>query len=44
MSGTAIKKCSCEHEFQDERYGKGLRVHNLKKEGKPVCTVCRKEK
>jgi hypothetical protein len=40
-----ILKCKCEHEFQDKRYGKGLRVHNFRV-GKNtwVCTVCLKEK
>lgn len=36
---------SCKSEFQDAKYGKGLRLHNLGyKAGKPVgkayCTVC----
>lgn len=44
MSGTVIKSCTCDHEFQDDRYGKKRRVHNLKADGKAVCTVCRKEK
>jgi len=37
-----IKKCTCKHEFQDKKYGKGMRVFN---KGKEVwrCTVCRKE-
>lgn len=46
---TRILKCTCKHEFQDERYGKGKRVHNKKK---PVaagiseweCTVCSKRR
>lgn len=41
-----IKKCNCESKFQDERYGKGMRVHNecASKDGKYRCTVCGKEK
>ena len=23
-----IRKCDCKHKFQDEKYGKGMRVHN----------------
>lgn len=26
---TAVKFCGCESKFQDKRYGKGKRVHNL---------------
>jgi hypothetical protein len=45
MASTVIKRCTCKNEFQDERYGKGLRVHNVKKEGnKATCTVCRMER
>jgi len=45
----AIKRCECKHEYQDEVYGKGNRVHNptLKQVGnQPVyrCTVCKKER
>jgi hypothetical protein len=40
-----IKKCTCKHEYQDEKYGKGLRVHNecvsIRTNGKAwSCTVC----
>lgn len=49
MSGTVIKKCSCSHEYQDKRYGTGMRVHNVGK--KPPtgsafvkCTVCGSKK
>lgn len=42
----AIKKCSCKHEYQDKKYGKGRRVAN-KCAGKTNvvyrCTVCLKE-
>ncbi len=43
---TKILPCKCEHKFQDERYGKGKRVHNKMKGGsakdvpKHRCTVC----
>lgn len=40
----AIKRCECEHKYQDEVHGKGLRVHTKKVNGKYVCTVCRKER
>lgn len=37
-------KCTCKHEYQDERYGKGIRLHNRIKMGTPAngwrCTVC----
>lgn len=37
---TRIMRCTCQHEFQDETYGKGMRVHNVSKSGRAVCTVC----
>lgn len=41
MPGTTIVKCSCKHDFQDEKYGKGNRVANLSKDDKTcTCTVC----
>jgi hypothetical protein len=40
---TRIAPCSCEHAFQDARYGKGNRVMNPTKEKKTHrCTVCGK--
>jgi len=44
---TAIKKCSCLHEYQDLRYGPGNRVFNAG--GAPEslkwrCTVCGQQK
>ena len=41
-----IKKCDCESKFQDEKYGKGMRIHNERagKNGGYRCTVCGKEK
>lgn len=46
---TLVKRCTCRHGFQDDLYGKGMRLHNLT--GKKGCgrikiarcTVCRKE-
>ena len=44
MAATIVRKCNCESKFQDERYGKGMRLMNLKDPGKhkneAVCTVC----
>ena len=43
--GTVVKACTCSSEYQDKRYGVGLRVHNLCSKGeKARCTVCTKEK
>lgn len=38
---TKILECTCEHDYQDKKYGKKHRVHNYanKKEGWR-CTVC----
>lgn len=36
-----VRPCRCRHEFQDEVYGKGMRVHRAaRKEGDWRCTVC----
>ena len=40
---TATRQCVCANAFQDERYGKQMRVHNVGK-GKVHCTVCGTEK
>ena len=44
---TAIKQCTCEHEFQDQTYGKYRRVFNEKlannRHNGWRCTVCGKE-
>lgn len=45
---TKVLPCNCRHEYQDEKYGAGNRVHNYSpgssKKGSPqptwVCTVC----
>lgn len=45
--GTEILICSCQHEFQDKKYGKGKRVHNRKASKSTFdfkCTVCGKDK
>ncbi len=38
-----IIKCKCKHDYQDEKYGKGNRVHNPTVKGYR-CTVCGDEK
>ncbi|MEW6482869.1 MAG: hypothetical protein AB1397_07765 [bacterium] len=39
-----IKQCNCENNFQDERYGKGMRVFNTAGKGTKLrCTVCGRE-
>lgn len=43
--GSVIINCDCRHDFQDERYGAGRRVANLrakieKDEREVRCTVC----
>jgi len=43
---TKVMQCSCQSEFQDATYGKGMRVFNeTGKDGKGGyrCTVCGKE-
>lgn len=36
-----ILKCNCKHGWQDQRYGRGNRVHNqCKDRSKASCTVC----
>jgi len=46
---TEVLKCNCQNEFQDNTYGKGMRLHSLgqskgKKNGKAFCTVCKSQK
>ena len=31
--GTIILKCSCRSEYQDEKYGKDRRIHNISQKG-----------
>ena len=45
---TVEKRCNCKSEFQDEFYGKGIRLFNTcgDNKGKVIayrCTVCGKE-
>lgn len=44
MAETKISKCTCKSEFQDNEYGKQMRVFNMKNSDKSknegVCTVC----
>ena len=48
MSESKIMKCTCEHKYQDKKYGKGNRVHNEITRTTNLmnwrCTVCGKEK
>lgn len=37
---TEIKKCGCESEYQDKKYGLKRRVHNIKANGGSRCVVC----
>lgn len=44
-NGTIVLSCTCTHEFQDDTYGMGKRLHNLsgaKGSKKARCTVCSK--
>lgn len=46
MAESKIMRCSCSHSFQDETYGKGMRVFNpIGKDGTSGyrCSVCGKE-
>ena len=43
----AIKLCTCDHEFQDKRYGKKRRVHTIggtSTTNTYTCTVCGSKK
>ena len=49
MNKSEIRHCSCKHEFQDEMYGKNMRVHNYGEKSYKsgggshpgwCCTVC----
>jgi hypothetical protein len=41
---SAIMRCTCVHSYQDEKYGKGMRVHSRRVKGRaPLgwrCSVC----
>lgn len=41
--GVKIIRCSCAHKFQDQRYGKQMRLHNKNEKGFS-CTVCKGDK
>lgn len=43
---TKVMHCKCDHDFQDKKYGRGLRVHNRTEKGSRTiyrCTVCNNE-
>jgi len=41
MGVTVVKKCKCVSEYQDKKYGKENRVHNMTvKNTAARCTVC----
>lgn len=41
---TIKQKCNCKHDYQDKKYGEGIRVMNVAGDGKTAkCTVCGKE-
>ena len=44
MAATKVMQCSCKSDFQDNLYGKGMRLFNLRDEkkhpGEATCTVC----
>ena len=39
MTEAAIKICTCDHDYQDKKYGKHKRVHNKGRDDWK-CTVC----
>ena len=44
----AVKTCTCKHDYQDKKYGKGKRVCNPTTKSAGIktvyrCTVCKKE-
>ena len=42
MAKTIIRSCTCKHDYQDKKYGKGKRVCNVTEQEKSRCTVCGK--
>jgi hypothetical protein len=42
MATTKIVNCTCKHDYQDSKYGAGMRVHNRSDKDTSVykCTVC----
>lgn len=50
MAGVIVKRCGCKgnpshgSDFQDKKYGEGMRVMNLdQKKSSASCTICGKE-
>ena len=46
---TKVMPCQCQHEYQDKKYGRQMRLFNLadgngKQPGRYRCTVCGKER
>lgn len=44
-----VKPCKCKNEYQDQKYGKGMRVHNKARDRQGEftvnrCTVCNTER
>lgn len=43
-----VLECTCNHEFQDRKYGKARRLHTIRpgqsERGVAVCTVCGRQK
>lgn len=40
---SSIQRCTCQHAYQDKRYGKGKRVHTIQTKSTSAnrkCTVC----
>ena len=42
--GTRVLRCACSHEYQDQKFGREMRVHNLCQGNSARCTVCSKVK
>lgn len=44
MDNVKVLPCTCEHDFQDQVYGKQMRLHNVSQKGKnkglALCSVC----
>ena len=39
-ASTIVKFCTCFSNYQDKKYGKGNRLHNLTRKEGARCTVC----
>jgi hypothetical protein len=49
QKNTKVLACKCKHEYQDSKFGKGMRAHNwatkiFNGKGGWRCTVCLNEK